>query len=71
MGNGLLAVVMVVIIKSMLIQWLDKLRMDIIVPIWAMEVFALDLCTSRTSMLFLISAIMSLKRCCSTMHPFL
>jgi hypothetical protein len=64
MGNGLLAVVMAVIIESMLIQRLEKLRMEVIVPIQAMEVFALDLCTSRTSMLFLVSVIMSLKRCC-------
>jgi hypothetical protein len=53
MGDGLLAVVMAVIIEFTLIQRLKKLRMEVIVPIQAMDVFALDLCTSRTFMLFL------------------
>ena len=48
-----------------------KLTMDTMVPIWAMEVFALDLCMSRTSMLYSVSAIMSRIRICSTMHAFL
>jgi hypothetical protein len=63
--------VIVVMIKSMLIQRLEKSRIEVIALIWARDVFALDLCTSRKSMLFLVLVIMSLKCCCSTMHTFL
>jgi hypothetical protein len=38
MGDGLLAVVIAVIIESMLIQRLKKLRMEVIVSIQAIEV---------------------------------
>jgi hypothetical protein len=47
----------------------EKLAMDTMVPIWVMEVFALDLCASRTSILTSVLAIMS-RICCSTMHAF-
>jgi hypothetical protein len=41
-------------IESMLMQRMEKSTMDTRVPIWAMEVFALDLCASRTSMLIFV-----------------
>jgi hypothetical protein len=71
MGGGLSAVVIAVMIESMLIQMKERLMADTIVPIWVMEVFALDLCASRTSMLFYVLAIMSRIHICLTMHAFL
>jgi hypothetical protein len=48
-----------------------KIDDDTMVPIWVMEVFALDLRTSRTSMLFSVLVIMSCISICSTMHAFI
>ena len=64
-------VVMAVIMESMLIQRLEKSRMNVIVPMQAKEVFALDLCASRTSMLFSVLVIMSCICICLIMHAFL
>jgi hypothetical protein len=71
MGGGLSAVVIAMMIKSMLIQRLEKSTTDNMVPIQVMEVFALDLFASGTSMLFSVSAIMSRTRIFLTMHVFL
>jgi hypothetical protein len=70
-GKGLSAEVMAVVMESMLIQRLKKSKMDIIMPMQAMDDFVLDLCVSSTSMLFLVLAILSLIPSCSTMHAFL
>jgi hypothetical protein len=71
MDGGLSAVVIAMMIESMLIQRLEKSTTYTMVPIQAIEVFALDLCASRTSMLFSVLAIMSCIHICSTMHAFL
>ncbi len=71
MVGGLSAVIIAVMIESMLIQRLEKSTTDTMVPIQAIEVFALDLCVSRTSMLFSMLTIMSCIRICSTMLALL
>jgi hypothetical protein len=64
-------VVIAVMIKIHVDIKAGKLTGDTMVPIRAMEVFALDLCLSKISMLLSVSAIMSHIRIHSTMQAFL
>jgi hypothetical protein len=65
------AVVMAVVMESILIQRIKKSKMDIILPVQAMEGFPLNLCALSTTMLFLVLVIMSLICSCLAMHTFL
>jgi hypothetical protein len=64
-------VVMAGMMESILIQKLKKSKTDVILMMQAMDVLAVDLCGTSTSMLFLVLVILSLIRSFSTVHAFL
>jgi hypothetical protein len=70
LGGGLSAVVMAVMMESMLMPRLVKLTTKLLEPIQATDVLALDLWASRTSILFLVLEIISLRHFCSTIQAF-